>query len=82
MKNFKIGALMFSDVFPVPKNKLLKYYKNAKIKINVEQNYTNQFGKLIQLETEITYDYSINKYDGRQMTSEFILKNMEDILNE
>ena len=81
-RNFKIGALLFSDVFPVPKEKLLKYYKNAKIKVNIEQNYTNQFGKLVQLQTGIIYDYSINKYDGRQMTSEFILKNMEDIVNE
>ncbi|WP_278600388.1 2-oxoacid:acceptor oxidoreductase subunit alpha [Clostridium tertium] len=52
----KVGALS-----------LRKYAKQAKIIINVEQNFTGQLGKLITQETGILMTYSILKYDGRQI---------------
>ena len=64
----KVGALSFGDIYPLPKENLSKYYKKAKKIINVEQNFTGQFGKLVTQETGILMDYSILKYDGRQIT--------------
>jgi 2-oxoglutarate/2-oxoacid ferredoxin oxidoreductase subunit alpha len=64
----KVGALSFGDVYPLPKENLNKYVRKAKKVINVEQNYTGQFGKLVTQETGILMSYSILKYDGRQIT--------------
>ena len=64
----KVGALSFGDIYPLPKENLNKYYKKSKKIINVEQNFTGQFGKLITQETGILMNHSILKYDGRQIT--------------
>ena len=64
----KVGALSFCDVYPLPKENLNKHYKKAKKIVNVEQNFTGQFGKLVTQETGILMNYSILKYDGRQIT--------------
>lgn len=63
----KAGALSFGDIYPLPQKKLRKYKAKAKKIINVEQNFTGQFGKLITQETGILMDYSILKYDGREI---------------
>lgn len=63
----KFGALSFGDIYPLPEEGLRKYAKQAKIIINVEQNFTGQLGKLITQETGILMTYSILKYDGRQI---------------
>ena len=63
----KTGALSFGDIYPLPQKKLKEYKEKAKKIINVEQNFTGQFGKLITQETGILMDYSILKYDGRQI---------------
>jgi 2-oxoglutarate ferredoxin oxidoreductase subunit alpha len=64
---FKVGALSFGDIYPLPQEKFLRYSKEARLVINVEQNYTGQLGKLITQETGIKMDKSILKYDGRQI---------------
>ena len=71
--NLKVGALSFGDIYPLPKEKLNNYVKKAKTIINVEQNYTGQFGKLVTQETGILMTGSILKYDGRQITGYEIL---------
>ena len=63
----KVGALSFGDIYPLPEEGLRKYAKQAKIIINVEQNFTGQLGKLITQETGILMTNSILKYDGRQI---------------
>mgnify|MGYP003762359385 CR=1 FL=1 len=63
----KAGALSFGDIYPLPQKKLREYKAKAKKIINVEQNFTGQFGKLITQETGILMDYSILKYDGREI---------------
>ncbi len=68
------GALLFSDVYPLPTQKLLKYCGQAKKLINVEQNATGQLASLIRQTTSITFDRSILKYDGRQISVDDILK--------
>lgn len=63
----KTGALSFGDIYPLPQKKLKEYKEKTKKIINVEQNFTGQFGKLITQETGILMDFSILKYDGRQI---------------
>ncbi|MCK8061240.1 MULTISPECIES: 2-oxoacid:acceptor oxidoreductase subunit alpha [unclassified Fusibacter] len=75
----KVGALLFTDVFPVPQKTLIKMKAEEKTLINVEQNYNNQFGKLILAETGVKFDKSINKYDGRPLTAEYIIREYEVI---
>ena len=67
------GALLFSDVYPLPTKNLLKYAGQAKKVINVEQNATGQLASLIRQTTSITCHSSILKYDGRQLSVDDIL---------
>lgn len=64
---YKVAALSFGDIYPLPQKLLKKYSTIAKTVVNVEQNFTGQLGKLITQETAIKMDKSILKYDGRQL---------------
>lgn len=77
----KVAMLSFSDVYPIHKD-ILKPYLNSGIKIiNVEGNAMNQFGMILRMETGLMFDASINKYDGRPFTSDYIEKAFEVINN-
>lgn len=65
------GALVFGDIYPLPKKSLEKYSKGRTL-INVEQNATGQLASLIREQTGISCDRSILKYDGRQISGEEI----------
>lgn len=65
------GALVFGDIYPLPKKNLEKYAKGRTL-INVEQNATGQLASLIREETCINCSRSILKYDGRQISGEEI----------
>ncbi|TDT61118.1 2-oxoacid:acceptor oxidoreductase subunit alpha [Fonticella tunisiensis] len=66
-EGYRVGALSFGDIYPLPQKLLRKYAEEAKVLVNVEQNYTGQLAKLIMQETGIKMDKSILKYDGRQI---------------
>ncbi|MDF2804138.1 MAG: pyruvate flavodoxin/ferredoxin oxidoreductase domain protein [Anaerocolumna sp.] len=68
------GALLFGDVFPLPDKELKKHSEAGKKIINVEQNATGQLAELIREKTGICCDYSVLKYDGRQISGEEIVK--------
>lgn len=72
-----VGALVYGDVYPLPTNLFLEKSKNAKSIINVEQNSTGQLGALLVENTGICPHKSILKYDGRQMSAEFIIENFK-----
>jgi 2-oxoglutarate ferredoxin oxidoreductase subunit alpha len=65
------GALVFGDIYPLPKKNIEKYSKGRTL-INVEQNATGQLASLIREQTGISCDRSILKYDGRQISGEEI----------
>ncbi len=67
------GALVFGDIYPLPKKSLEKYGQ-GRVLINVEQNATGQLASLIREQTGITCSRSILKYDGRQISGEEIVK--------
>ncbi len=73
----RYGALVFGDVWPLPKARLLEAASGAKAVLNVEQNYTGQLAGLIREETGLEMDASILRFDGRQMTGEEIAQRVK-----
>ena len=70
----KYGALIFGDVYPLPRKLLEEKTATAKYIINVEQNATGQLAGLIREKTGIQCTSSILKYDGRQISGEEIAR--------
>ncbi|NLJ96317.1 MAG: 2-oxoacid:acceptor oxidoreductase subunit alpha [Clostridiales bacterium] len=70
----KYGALIFGDIYPLPRKRLEEMSKRASCIINVEQNATGQLAGLIRESTGISCTDSILKYDGRQITGEEIVE--------
>ncbi len=68
----KYAALIFGDIYPLPQKLLMEKAETAKTIINIEQNATGQLGDLIREQAGIVCDYSILKYDGRQISSDEI----------
>ena len=80
--DIKYAALSFSDVYPLPKKKLMKYANIAKKIVSVEQNSNGQFAGLVREETLIDCKPGYLKYDGRQMTGEDIVNALRPIGEE
>lgn len=70
----KYGALIFGDVFPLPKKLLEEKSKQAKHIVNIEQNATGQLGDLIREQSGVVCTDHILKYDGRQISAEEIVE--------
>lgn len=67
-KQYRIGLLHFSEVWPFPllaKFDYVTLLKQAQLSICVENNATGQFAKLMRMETGFEFNTCINKYDGR-----------------
>ncbi len=77
----KYGALIFGDVYPLPRKLLEEKASSVKQIINIEQNATGQLADLIREQTGITCIASILKYDGRQISGEEIAKKIQRGLN-
>lgn len=67
----KIAMLHFSELYPLPKKQnWLDILKNSKMTINIEQNATSQFARLLRMETGLNIEKHINRFDGRPFTVE------------
>ena len=71
-KEKRYAALVFGDIYPLPQKLLKEKAGKAGSIINVEQNATGQLAQLIREQTGIECNFSILKYDGRQLSSEEI----------
>jgi 2-oxoglutarate ferredoxin oxidoreductase subunit alpha len=69
-KGHKVSGLIFGDVFPLPLEKL-DSLKDKRL-INIEMNATGQFARLVRMESGITFKGSILKFDGLQISGEYI----------
>jgi 2-oxoglutarate ferredoxin oxidoreductase subunit alpha len=74
---YSIGALIFSDIMPLPTKKLLKYSAISKNIVDIEHNFTGQFAKYIRAETGLDVTHKLLRYDGRQLTFEEIIEFIE-----
>ncbi|MFP4016191.1 MAG: transketolase C-terminal domain-containing protein, partial [Halanaerobiales bacterium] len=61
----KIGILSFSDLWPLPVKKLNELAEKGVKFVDVEENSTAQFARLIRSETGLKVDSNILKCDGR-----------------
>jgi len=64
------GVLSFNDIWPLPQKELEKWVDKDIELIDVENNSTAQFAKLLRSETSIEVDNKILKYDGRPFTAD------------
>jgi len=71
-----LAMLHFSQVYPV--YDASDYLKKADQIIAVEQNLTGQFADLIHRELDIKISERILKYDGRQISEEFLEKELSE----
>lgn len=76
--DYKVGLLSFSDVWPLPKEKLNKIVSDDVKLVTVEQNSSGQFKTLIRSETLLNIEDSILKYDGRPFTGKEIYNRFLD----
>lgn len=74
-----INQLHFSDVYPLRTETLNEVFEDSKQIISVEQNVTSQFASLVRMETGLTVNHRINKYDGRPMTSSWITSQLKEV---
>ncbi|MEE9541169.1 MAG: 2-oxoacid:acceptor oxidoreductase subunit alpha [Candidatus Thorarchaeota archaeon] len=73
-----INQLHFCDVYPLRTKILKTVFKNAKKVVAVEQNATSQLARLVRMETGLSVDHHINKYDGRQMTGRWVMTQLKE----
>lgn len=67
------AALVFGDIYPLPTEQLKRCASKANKIICIEQNATGQLAALIRETTGISCNNSILKYDGRQLTANYII---------
>lgn len=72
----RYAALVFGDVYPLPVKEITEKAARAARIVDIEQNATGQFAKLVRQETGIACTDMILKYDGRQITAEEIVEKM------
>lgn len=76
--DIKYGALIFGDIWPLPTKVLLNKARKSKTTINIEQNATGQLASLVSEATGIFCDYSILKFDGRPISSQYIYTELRE----
>ena len=69
----KVGALHFSQVWPLVPESFLPYLESAGRTAAVEGNATGQMARLIRRETGFHIPELITRYDGLPLTPEYIL---------
>jgi len=75
IKKYKVAMIHFSEIYPFSKDKSwIELLRKSKKVINIEQNATSQFAKLIKMETGIYIENHINRFDGRPFTADELLE--------
>ncbi len=77
-EGFSIGALVFGDIWPFPKQKLLNLGETAKNIIDIEQNAAGQLNSIIKEETPYESNFKILKFDGRPFSGDEIYRRLKD----
>ncbi len=75
-----IGMLHLSELYPFPKESVIKQLKVAKNIITVENNATGQLAKLIYAEIGIKTNAQILKFDGRSFCANEIIEKLEQLI--
>ncbi len=79
-RGVRANLLHFLDLWPFPEERVSELLSSARYLVNVEQNFTGQLARVVRANTGRKVDASILKYDGRPISSEFILANLREQL--
>jgi len=80
-EKYKIAMVHFSEIYPFSEDKSwIELLRKSKKVINIEQNATSQFSKLIKIETGIHIENHINRFDGRPFTVDELLERVYDYI--
>jgi len=71
------NLLHFTDLWPLPVDKVLPHLEKAQRLVTVENNATGQFARLLRAYTGVAADQQISKFDGRPFSPEYILDRLE-----
>ncbi len=74
-----VALLYFKQLWPLPEQ-AADYLKKAEQTIIIEGNATSQFAQLIKLETGISIEHRINKYDGLSFFVEEIYEAVNNLI--
>ena len=75
-----IGFVQIKLLHPFPTEYVASLLKDAKVLIDIEANYSGQFGKIFKQNITREIDYHILKYTGRGMTSTEIYDSLKKIV--
>lgn len=73
----KANLLHFTDLWPLPVDKVSPLLESAKRLITAESNATGQFARLLRAYTGVEPDQQIARFDGRPFSPEYILDRLE-----
>jgi 2-oxoglutarate ferredoxin oxidoreductase subunit alpha len=77
---FRVGALHFRQVYPLTSAMIESYNLRGKKLIDIENNATGQFAKLLKRELDIKVDHHILKYSGECFTVSEICRKVTSII--
>ncbi len=75
----KVKMLHLSEIWPFPREAVTGELKRAKYSVCVESNATGQMAHLIRAETGIEVTSKILRFDGRPISPQFILRELEKV---
>ncbi|MDH4208515.1 MAG: 2-oxoacid:acceptor oxidoreductase subunit alpha, partial [Anaerolineae bacterium] len=73
----RANLLHFTDLWPLPEDKVRACLEKARRLVAVENNATGQFARLLRAYTGVEADQQISKFDGRPFSPEYILDRLE-----
>jgi len=76
----RIGFVHLPQVWPFPKDKLIRLLKNSGKIITVENNASAQLAKLLRRETGISAQGSILKFDGRPFNLDHLTERLKEFI--
>jgi 2-oxoglutarate ferredoxin oxidoreductase subunit alpha len=72
------NLVSFADVWPLPGERVADVLSQSRRILVVEGNYTSELAQLLRMTTGIVPDATINRYDGRPFTPEYILRGVKE----
>ncbi len=79
-EGIKTSYLQIKYIVPFHSKEISAILNRPTMKITVEVNYTSQLSKYVRMETSISMDGHINKYDGEPLEPAYIVSHVKDIL--
>lgn len=78
-RGYSVAMLHYTDVYPLNPAHVIRWMAGSQQIINVELNGSNQFGRLLRMETGLSYRHTINRFDGRPFVVDDIVLEFEVI---